>query len=103
MGKVEMNKCLTSILIFCAVLNVYVLRWIVNETKSKENKQVELESKTFEFPKEVAIDYSKTKIDDEETLLDPYPNEPFPRVAWLMTFPHSGTTYTISLVRQITQ
>lgn len=33
---------------------------------------------------------------------DPHPKDPWPRVAWLMSFPNSGTTYTTHLVIEAT-
>lgn len=35
-------------------------------------------------------------------MTDPYPSAPWPRIAWLMSFPNSGTTFTIHLIGNIT-
>lgn len=37
-----------------------------------------------------------------KTLSDPDPSAPWPRIAWLMSFPNSGTTYTIHLIGNVT-
>jgi hypothetical protein len=38
----------------------------------------------------------------QKSLSDPDPSAPWPRIAWLMSFPNSGTTYTIHLIGNIT-
>jgi len=44
-------------------------------------------------------DESNTKrLFDSATFTDPNPNMPWPRIAWLMSFPNSGTSYTMKLV-----
>lgn len=39
---------------------------------------------------------------NDDTTLAGAPNGDFPEVAWLMTFPNSGTTYTLQLIQQYT-
>jgi len=34
---------------------------------------------------------------------DPYPNAAWPRLAWLMSFPNSGTSFSIHAIRKLTQ
>eukprot|EP00957_Ditylum_brightwellii_P046361 3518752-Ditylum_brightwellii.AAC.1 len=37
----------------------------------------------------------------EHPMTDPDPNAPWPRVAWLMSFPNSGTSYTMTMTQRI--
>mmetsp|Transcript_24882 Transcript_24882/g.36493 ORF Transcript_24882/g.36493 Transcript_24882/m.36493 type:complete len:387 (-) Transcript_24882:476-1636(-) len=49
-----------------------------------------------------ASGHVKSETDmDEIVRTDPDPNAPWPRVAWLMSFPNSGTSYTIQMTQRL--
>ena len=45
--------------------------------------------------------YQSNNGDDDGQEGEIYTNQPLPPLAWLLSFPNSGTSYTMAMVKQI--
>ncbi len=86
--QIKRNLCIKiNVLLLCISLsffNCYLLVGCRNRTSDFVKLRVD------------SKDDSKERIFD----VDPNPDAPFPRVVWLMSYPNSGTSFTMRLVHQ---